>query len=379
MGNENHIERILQVGAGDFIHRGVEKILVDYYANIDRSKVHFDFLTPGVCKNNDLREKIETLGGKIIELDVLKCRSRIKRYFLFGMGILNTLRSSNYAAVHANTGSIVMLGLISFFAWVGHIKVRIVHSHNDGKINIKHKIKKCIMSPILLMFPTHYFACSKKAGQYVFPKKVWDKMIIIPNGIDAKIFRYSTTIRTRMRNELKINDKFVIGCVGAFTEQKNHKFILDIFDEIHKICDDAVLVLVGNGELLEQMKNRVSRDGLSDSVIFVGTSNRVNDILQSMDCFLLPSIYEGLGIAAIEAQAAGLPTLCSDAFPPETKVTGLIEYMSLSSPVNEWAKKIVSYRFINERPDTSAEIMKAGYDIQTSAKKLEQIYLSLID
>ena len=375
----NNVKRILHIGAGDFIYRGVEKILSDYYQNIDRSKIQFDFLTPGVCKNNDLRGRIETLGGKIIELDVLKCRSRIKRYFLFGMGILNTLRSSNYTAVHANTGSIVMLGLISFFAWVGHIKVRIVHSHNDGKINIRHKIKKCIMSPILLMFPTHYFACSKKAGQYVFPKKVWDKIKIIPNGIDAKMFRYSKTIRTRIRNELKINDKFVIGCVGAFTEQKNHKFLLDIFDEIHRICDEAVLVLVGNGELLEQMKNRVSRDSLSDSVIFVGTSNRVNDILQAMDCFVLPSIYEGLGIAAIEAQAAGLPTLCSDAFPPETKVTELIEYMSLSSPINEWAKKIVSYRFINERPDTSAEIMKAGYDIQTSAKKLEKIYLSLID
>lgn len=376
---EKDTKRILHIGAGDFIYRGVEKILTDYYQNIDRSKLQFDFLTPGVCKNEDLREKIEVLGGKVIELNVLNCHSRIKRYILFGKGILKILRNGDYAVVHANTGSVVMLSLISFFAWIGHAKIRIAHSHNDGKTTIAHKIKKCVLYPLLMICPTHYFACSQSAGQYVFPKAVWNKINVIPNGIDTRRFCYNEDVRIKMRKELKINNRFAIGCVGAFTEQKNHKFLFDIFEKTHRICVDAVLVLVGAGELLEQMKDRVSRDNLSDSVVFVGTSNRVNEILQAMDCFVLPSIYEGLGIAAIEAQAAGLPTLCSDVLPPETKVTGLIEYMSLSSPANEWASKILSYQLIHERPDTSVEIMKSEYDIQTAAKKLEQIYLSLID
>lgn len=371
-------KRILHIVGGDLIYRGVEKFLMEYYKNIDRSKIQFDFLTPGICKNDDVKNQIQSLGGNLFELNVLSHSGKVRRALSFGKGILKILQDNTYDAVHANTGSIFMLSVISFYAWLGHAKVRIVHSHNTGKSTVKHIVVKAICSPFLIVFPTHYFACSQNAGEYAFPKLRRKKIQVIPNSIDTNLFAFDKEKRAEMRNALSLENNFVIGCVGAFTEQKNHKFLVDVFVEVNKIYANVKLLLIGDGILLADIQKMIAEKGLTKSVIFVKTTSHVNDFYQVMDCFVLPSIFEGLGIVVIEAQAAGLPTLCSDNVPPETKITQLIEYMPLSSNIHDWAKKIVSYTKYSERHNTSEEIKRAGFDIHQAAKHLEEIYSKII-
>ena len=199
---------------------------------------------------------------------------------------------------------------------------------------------------------------------------------IVNNGIDTEKFVFDKQVRDKIRTGLKIENKFVVGHIGRFSYQKNHEFLIDIFNEVYKKNSNAVLLLLGCGELEKQIREKVHILGLDKAVIFNGTVSNANEFYQAMDCFVLPSHFEGLGIVAVESQASGLKTLCSDVVPKEAQITNLLEFMSLSDTAEAWAEKVLSYDNRYGRRDMSDEIKKSGFDIKYSAKQLEGLYFN---
>ncbi len=371
--------RVLQVGGGDFINRGVETVLLSYYQHIDRSKIQFDFLAPGICKNEHMRTVIKQNGGNLYEMDIRAKTKKGSFYRRFEKEFYTFLQRHDYKIVHVNTGSSMILALCARVAKRAKIPVRIVHSHTNGLNTLKHHLIKLICSPALLKCPTHYLACSQDTGRYTFPRAVWKKIAILPNAIDCNIFQYDSAVRREMRCQLGLENKHVVGNIGAFSPPKNHIRLIDIFAQIHKADPQAVLLLVGSGKLYDKIKSRVEMRGLKDQVIFYGNTDTVFRLYQAMDVFVLTSAWEGLGIVAIEAQAAGLKTICSDAVPKEAAVTELFVSVPLQEQDRAWASIIMDAMAASARKDVIADIAKAGYDIRSSAKELEDYYLSLLN
>lgn len=208
---------------------------------------------------------------------------------------------------------------------------------------------------------------------------VWGKDAFYshPNAIDCSKFCFDSEIRNEMRKSLHIEDKFVVGHVGRFTYQKNHGFLIDVFNEIHKINPKAVLLLigdaVGNMSYYEKAKQKVQQYGLTGCVQFLGMRNDVPLLMQAMDCFVFPSKFEGLGIVGVEAQAAGLPCFFSDTITQELGITKLAHFISLNESPAKWAEIILNNRK-TERKDMQPEIAAEGYDVKYEIHKLEKIY-----
>lgn len=196
------------------------------------------------------------------------------------------------------------------------------------------------------------------------------------NAIDISGYVFNEQRRNVMRDELGIpRNAFVTGHVGGFREVKNHTFLIDIFDEIHKQREDAVLLLVGDGNLRNETEQKAKRLGLEKSIVFTGVRSDVSELMQAMDIFVFPSLYEGLPLTLIEAQAAGLLCCAADTVSPESAVTENIRFLSLQNSAKDWSDKVLSYAEGFRRCDTTAEIVQAGYDISSAAKALEEFYL----
>ena len=214
------------------------------------------------------------------------------------------------------------------------------------------------------------FACSKKAGQWMFNT---DNFITLNNAINSKEYAYNEKKSKDLKEALGLSNKFVIGHVGRFFKQKNHTFLIDIFKELSQINEDAVLMLVGGGELEEEIKNKVNELGLSDKVLFLGVRDDIPDLMQVMDVFLLPSLYEGLPLVLVEAQAAGLKCVISDTISSESIITNNVKIMRLEDSINEWAKCVNSFsRYI--RSNTIEDIKRNKFDIEVNVKWLQNYY-----
>ena len=262
------------------------------------------------------------------------------------------------------------------------IKTRIAHAHNVG-FQTTNKIKIIvgnILKSQLIKNATNYFACSKLAGIWLFGEKIVnsDKFRVIHNAIEYDKFVYNENIRKRVRNELDIDENtLVIGNVGRFTNQKNHELMIDIFNEIHKKNNNSKLMLIGIGENEEKTKNKVKSLGVENDVLFLGFKENVNEYLSSMDAFLMPSLYEGLPVVAVEAQASGLPCFMSkDVITDEVKINPNVEFISLNSSAKEWADYILSSDL--KRIETKENFEKAGYIMAQEIKTLEKFYLNEI-
>lgn len=343
---------------------GLETMLMNYYRNIDHTKVQFDFLTHRDFKA-DYDDEIETLGGKIYHLP------RLIPWSISYHRALDAFFTEHpeYKIVHVHQDC--LSSVILKAAKEHGVPVRIAHSHcNDQDKNIKYLIKLYYRSKISL-YATKLFACSDEAGKWMFRKEKYD---ILRNAIDTQKYKYNFEERALLQNELKIQNKIVIGHVGRFSLPKNHLFLLDVFEIIKERCNNAVLLLVGDGELRSEVEKKVQEKNLTDSVIFTGVRDDVPQLMQVMDAFVLPSRYEGLGIVAIEAQAAGIPCFLSDAVSDAALITDLANKIPLRSNSEEWARIILNSISI-ERKDTSELVKKAGYDIEENARWLQNYYL----
>ena len=364
--------RVLQVAT--IMNRGgLETMLMNYYRHIDRSRLQFDFMVHRY-ERGAYDDEIESLGGKIYRVHPIH-----PEYLLVYFSELNRFFKEHheYKIVHSH------LDLLSTFvlrsARKNGIPVRISHSHSssfsDGGAR---RLFKLYSRRRLNAECTHFFACSEAAGRFQFGDNIVDsgRLTIMRNAIDTNKFKFDVETRSRIRAELSLGDKFVIGHVGRFSYPKNHDFIIDVFREVTKTERDASLLLVGDGELRSAIENKVASMGLSEKVIFVGSIPNVNEYMMAMDVFLFPSHFEGLGIVLIEAQTSGLKCLCSEeAIPKDADVSGLLEYIPLSAPISEWGRKILACKNTYIRKDMCLGVKNAGYEIRSASKWLEKFYI----
>lgn len=356
--------RVLQV-VTHMERGGLESMLMNYYRYIDREKIQFDFLVHRQ-ERAAYDDEIEAMGGKIYRLPRLVPWS--KAYLTALNRFFDEHPEYRIVHVHQDCLSSVILKA----AQQHNIPVRIAHSHNANQDrNLKYPIKLWCRRSIPRC-ATHLFACGKDAGDWMFGGASYQ---IINNAIDTTAYTYDTNKRVELRRQLGLADELVIGHVGRFNPQKNHPFLLDIFAALLKKESNAVLLLVGGGEGMSQIREKAQKLGIAEHVHFLGVRSDVADLMQAMDIFVLPSLYEGLPVTMVEAQAAGLPCIISDKVPPECILTeGLVDIMTLSASPEAWAEKILAKRAI-PRTDRRAEIAAHGFDITTETVKLQEFYL----
>lgn len=315
---------------------GIESFWISLAGHIDRSLYKIDIVAA---------EKLSGFyDSRLEELEIsLKILSGSTKNYISNYRLLKKLfQSRHYDVVHMNAYHAVTLAYALCAKKCGIGKV-VLHSHSCGiKKGRGHLVKYAVHTLARFFFadiPAVRIACSKQAQRFLYP--AWQEVQIIPNGVDADCFRYSEIQRERVRQQLKIEHAFVAGMVGRLCKEKNQAFGIRVFAELKKRCPNAVLLIVGEGETENALRRQVRRSGLADCVIFYGASRHVSKLMQGMDVLLMPSVVEGYGITAVEAQACGLPVVCSDCLPGESIADEkLIIRMSLKKSRREWAEAL---------------------------------------
>lgn len=359
--------RILQC-VNDMHRAGLETMLMNYYRHIDRTQIQFDFLTHRPRKS-DYDDEIISLGGRVYHAPRLYPQNYPK-YFKWMRNFF--AEHPEYKIVHSHIDVMSYLPLLA--AKKVGVPVRIAHSHNtalekDFKFLLKQYFRKKVNS-----VATHRFACGEAAGRFLFGKKSFE---IIPNAVEAEKFYFDEAVRKQKRRELAIENKFVIGHVGRFCLQKNHEFLINIFDVVQRMAPDAVLLLVGVGEKLEQIKKQVFALGLETKVQFLGNRSDVNELYQAMDVFVLPSLFEGIPVVGVEAQFSDLPCLFSDRVPREVKFNRKSKFVDLDERSKFWANEILKTYGRGVRSKATQDIINSKYNINNSYIILQKCYIEL--
>lgn len=359
---------------------GIQKLALDWVSNFDKKKIKIDFLLLDKGINYELESTFQQLGSNVYKLkgvwintpfDYIKYCKSCSMFF-------KEHNDYDIVELHSSSKNFLILKYAKKYG----IKTRIAHSHNIG-FQTKNMVKIFIGNILkyeLKKYSTDFLACSKDAGRWLFGNKIInsDKFDIIYNSIDFNKFVYNQKVRQDIRNTLKISDDtFVVGHIGRFNEQKNHMFLIHIFEEILKINSDSKLLLLGDGILKDEINKYVISNNLSDKIYFMGIKTNVNEYLQAMDAFVFPSLYEGLGIVLIEAQASGLKVYTSkNVVPIEANISDtLFNYIDLkSNNYKEWAEKVLYDR--NGYSRNNLVVNKGNYDLNSTIKKLEDYYLS---
>ena len=349
---------------------GQEALIMNLFRNIDRSEYSFYFLCSSIYKNikGDYDDEIIKMGG-IIYYPPFMSLSEIR--FLRRVGELISYYRffkihSEFDILHVHTHhAFYTMGILvgAKLAGVSHI---IIHSHNTS--SSKPWLHK-LFRPILNLFKIERFACSRQAALWLFGNK-GKTALVVNNGIEAEDYVFSPEKRMHTRNVLNLlQSDFVIGHIGRFNFQKNHTFLIDIFNEIYRLEPTAKLVLVGSGELEESIKEKVDNLSLKNNVLFLGVREDISELLSSFDVFLFPSLFEGLSVVLIEAQASGVQCLISDTNTKDVVITKSVEMLSLKSSPKEWAEKVLSYKGKSHCPDLT-QIQVAGYDIRQTVNNI---------
>ena len=355
---------------------GIESFIMNMYRNIDRHKVQFDFL---VLRNEKefYDDEIKNLGGKKYFV-----HSNFKNTWLRILDesrqIESFLKKHPYEIVHIHYTTPLRAPYL-LAAKKADVPTRIYHAHSatvSGKSKLKLLVYEYYRKRIM-EWGTTWFACSKAAAKWIFPKDLIEskKVKVVYNGIDINRFKYDEKKRVAMRHELGLKNEFVLIHTGRFIEQKNQEFVLDIFKEIKKQYSHAKMIFLGTGDLLKKTEDKAQKLGLQKDVLFLGVKTNVEDYLCAADCYVMPSLYEGLPVAAIEAQCSGLPSIVSTNITREVVLTDNTELISLDVPVSEWSEKILKYKDLT-RIDGSQIVAKKGYDVQAVARWLEGYYLN---
>lgn len=344
---------------------GLETMIMNYYRHMDRSKVQFDFLVHRDFRA-DYDDEIESLGGRIYRLPRLVpwSGSYLKKLEQF----FQTHPEYKIVHVHQDCLSSVILKVAKRCG----IPVRIAHSHSSNQDKNLKYLFKLFYKRFIPTYATQLFACGDEAGRWMFDGAPFR---VVNNAIDTKQYSYNPQRNCEIRSALQIPyDAFVVGHVGRFNSVKNHSFLLDVFAEVNRQNENSVLLLVGDGDLRSEMEQKAISLGIANRVIFTGIRSDVPDLMQAMDCFAFPSLYEGIPVTLIEAQAAGLPCMISSGIPTECTKTDLVKYIPLSAGAEVWAEEVLNTRGI-ARQNTREQIVQEGYDIEANATWLQNYYL----
>lgn len=356
--------RILQV-VNDMHRAGLETMLMNYYRNIDRSKIQFDFLTHRPDRS-DYDDEIESLGGKMYYAPRLYPQN-YPAYFKYMKQFW--AQHPEYKIVHSHIDSMSYLPLLT--AKKAGVPIRIAHSHNtaidkDFKYWLKQYFRKKLPATA-----NHYLACGQEAGKFLFGNRPFQ---VIPNAVNAEQFYYNEELRSRKRKELGLEDYFIVGHVGRISCQKNHKFLIEIFNQVKQMNEHAVLLLVGVGEKEQEIRKLVSDLNLQESVFFLGNRSDVYELYQAMDVFVLPSLFEGIPVVGVEAQFADLPCVFSDRTPKEVKFSEKASFCSLELSAEAWAEKLLAWQ-TDVRSSEQPYILNSRYNISVAYTELQDYYM----
>lgn len=346
---------------------GLETMIMNYYREIDKNKIQFDFLTHR-NEEKDYDEEIKDLGGRIYNLPPLnpldpKYRLSLEQFFK---------GHQEYSIVHCHldTMSAYPLSVAKRY----NIPVRIAHSHTAIQI-IDYKYPFRMISKVVIpLYANKLFACGKNAGEWMFPNKSFETL---KNAIALNRYVYNPVSACSKKKELGIEKKYVIGHVGSFSATKNHDYLIDVFKNVIEKKPDSILMLVGEGNLESKIRKKVKKLSLANSVIFMGQRADIPELLEAMDLFMFPSLYEGLGLAFIEAQASGLPCIISDKVPTEASIASNIVSLSLGNSM-EWANRAIRESNRVSRANNIEAMKKSGYDIRENALWLEKFYVEAV-
>lgn len=350
---------------GKMLGGGVEAVVMNYYRHIDKNRVQFDFLV-----DSDSifvpREEIEMLGGRVFEVPPYQHLHAYMRH------IEAIFAQEGWPIVHSHINTLSVFPLRA--AARAGVPVRIAHSHSTaGKGEHVKNALKYLLRTQANRYPTHRMACSRYAGEWLFGKDA--KFDVLYNAIELDRFSFNAEVRAQARADLcLVGDALVVGHVGRFMAQKNHAFLLDVFAEVAKRRSDAILLLVGSGELRPLVESWVAERGLADKVRFLGQRDDADRLYQAFDAFVLPSLYEGLGLVGVEAQRAGVPCFLSDAITREVDVTGGVEFLPIDDP-SVWANAISAIEPGSRIPVQSENF--SDYEIVCAAEKLAGRYADL--
>ena len=349
---------------------GTDTYMLEIAKNVNKEKFQLDI----IIKDGDNVDEFMFKTLKDNGCNIFLAKGSFLKRMLFLRKFFKQ-NKNKYDVCHINATS-QGTGIISYFAKkLGKIKTIIFHSHMGGNDNNK-SIVDMIGSKLMFRYSTDFASCSSLASLFMFGKEFCEnhKILKLNNSVDVHKFKFNSEKRNQIRKELNINDSdFVVLHVGRFAIQKNHKKLIDIFVEIHKQRNDSKLLLIGNGDLFEEIKNYVSKLNLSNNVVFLGLKNNVCDYMQAADCFVMPSIHEGLPIVAVEAQTAGLHCILSSNISSETKLSEFVEFIDINKSDSEWAIKILNLKQINRNLGADF-IINQSFDHESAIKKIEELY-----
>ncbi|WP_127498101.1 glycosyltransferase family 1 protein [Paenibacillus glycanilyticus] len=343
---------------------GVSNVIMTYSRNINRELIEMGFATSEHIAES-FKSEINNNGDKLFVIN-----NRDSNPIKYIYKLASIVRRNKYDIVHVH-GNSALITMELLAAMLGGAKVRIAHSHNTTCNHLK--LDK-MLRPLFNLCYTKGIACGRAAGEWMFRKR---KFTTIHNGIDLGDFTFSEKSRDEIRSQLGLQGKMVIGHVGAFNYQKNHEFLIELFQRHLNIKKDSTLLLVGDGQLREEMEDKVRKKGIEDKVVFFGISNDVKSLMMAMDVFVLPSRFEGLPCVLVEAQALGLSCIVSDAVSQEAALTDNIAFLPLTADLDEWCDRIINFKISDRQVGSQiahAQLADKGYDIEISTKALEAIY-----
>lgn len=353
---------------------GQETYLMNLYRNIDRSRFEFVFL----CTINDkghYDDEIYALGGKIEHLPINTKLGILKP--LINANILKKWLHEykfNIDVFEIHTQHSMDAFLSSVAALKAGIKNVIVHSHNSN--TTYHRNAHFVFRPFLTVLPILRYACGFEAGKWMFGKKDFE---VVRNGIQANKFVFNESVRNSVRSEMGWDGCFVIGHVGRLSEQKNHKYLIDIFAAINKVIPNSKLVLIGDGELRNDIERYIEEKNVKESVVMLGVRNDTENLYQGMDLFLFPSLFEGLSVVLIEAQTADLTCLISDTITDENIITDNVYKLDIDGDITDWVTKTKEiWRKNRSRCNNLDSVRNAGYDISFEVKEVEMKYVGML-
>lgn len=350
--------RVLHI-VGSLEKGGIETFLMNLYRKIDRSKVQFDFAIYNKPTEIGYAREVRELGGEIY-LIPKKSESLVGHFVV----LKRVIKENGYDYVWRSTDSCIG-GADLIIAFLAGAKHRVLHAHSSNIFGIS-KLIHYLLRPFVNMVATKRFACGAIPGKWMFGNREYE---IIPNGIDTDKFKFSEDVRNKIRQEHGVGDAVVLGNVGRLEEVKNPLFLIDVFYEFHKKVSDSVLFFIGTGNQENICKEKAEKLGIKESVFFLGSRSDVADLLQMIDVFVMPSLYEGFPVAMIEAQDSGLPCVVADTVPKETNLLGHVSFISLNAGFDKWADAIHSKIGIRDK-DAHQVLYNKGYDMKNVVENI---------
>lgn len=354
---------------------GKKTLAMEYFRHMDHDKIKFDFICDA-DSNAIPTDEIKQLGGEVHIVAPYQ-------HIIQNMGdMVSLFRKNHYDIVHAYNSTMNLFPMAA--ASFAGVPVRINESVSMGNKREKKYILKCLLRPFSHLFSTHYMSCGETCGIWQFGNDLYNKgkISVFKSVVNTEKYKFDPELRKTTREKYHLSHNLVIGHIARFTAQKNSLFLIDIFHEIHELEPKAKLLLIGDGDLKEAMMAKIYQYHMEDAVVYLGRREDILQFYNAMDCFLLPSLYEGLPVVGIEAESTGLPVFFSSEIPKESGACDdLSHFISLNKSAKEWATVIITALKgkVSQRTDHSNEVKAAGFDSTEEAHKLETYYSEVIN